>query len=258
MPIHWRWLVRRTTSGAVGWIVNAPDIKPVVTRDFRASSESVYVVRNIVTEDSYVSTLTKSEARHRFGLDLDRPVVTMVANLQPWKNYPMFLRVARAVLDTGQEAAFVSAGEARTRTILRETRDLADRLRLTGHLHFMGRVACVPDLLRASDVVVLTSDREGMPNVLLEACFAGVPCVSSDNGAAHEIIADERTGFVVSVGNVQEMAQRVCWLLRDEALRCRMGEAARQRMLTRFSAETAVDQLVSIYSAAAGSARAAG
>ena len=87
----------------------------------------------------------------------------------------------------------------------------------------------------ALDVVVLTSDNEGMPISLIEAALAGRPAVTTDVGSAPEVVIDGETGFVTST-HVDDLAKAVERLLADPELRARMGDAATGRAVRQFGA----------------------
>ena len=98
----------------------------------------------------------------------------------------------------------------------------------------------------ASDVVVLTSDNEGMPVSLIEAVFVGRPCVTTDVGGACEVVANGRTGMVTAT-DVGALAAAVTRLLDDEDLRGAMGAAAAVRAHRYFGAERLAQDITGIY-----------
>lgn len=242
-----RWLIRRTTAKVSGWIVNSHAIGPVVARDFRVAPGRIYVVHNLIASESFQTDLTRQEARARLGLPTDIPIVVMVANVLAIKNYPMFVRTARTVRDAGRQALFLAAGRHEAPELQRQLESLTAELGVQSSLRFLGLCREVPALLRACDVFVLTSNSEGLPNALLEASFAGLPCVSTANGGAEDIIVDGQTGFLVPVNDHRSMADRVAKLLADPEQAARIGQAARCYMKKTFSPEAIVDRLVALY-----------
>ena len=108
---------------------------------------------------------------------------------------------------------------------------LSEELGLGPSFIFLGQRHDVPQLLLGMDVFVLTSHTEGLPNALMEAMAAGLPCVVTDAGGCREVVADEETGFVVPIDDEERLAERILLLLRDEELRGRMGNRGRARML---------------------------
>jgi glycosyltransferase involved in cell wall biosynthesis len=109
----------------------------------------------------------------------------------------------------------------------------------------------VETVYSASDVVVLTSDNEGMPVSLIEAALAGRPCVTTDVGGASEVVASGTTGIVTTT-DVSALAAAVGQLLHDEELRRTMGTAAVARAQRLFGAERLANDTADIYEELAG------
>lgn len=183
----------------------------------------------------------KSEARKRLGIEEDRRVVAFVARLTHVKRPDRFLDVARQIAAVDDSITFLVAGEGPLlETVRRDASELEDQIR------FLGWVSDVGEVYAASDLVLLTSDNEGMPVSLIEAAMCGVPAVATDVGSVREVVEDGRTGFVHSrdVGRLSDAALR---LLRDEGLRETFGHAARQRARSRFSVERLVADTADAY-----------
>src|SRR6185369_3181875 len=106
---------------------------------------------------------------------------------------------------------------------------------------FLGARADVPDLLAASDVVVLASLAEALPTALMEAAAAGRPCVATRVGGVPEIVDDGVTGLLVPPSDAPALARALTCLARDPALRADMGRAARERAEARFSLDAQID-----------------
>src|SRR5690606_8224798 len=88
----------------------------------------------------------------------------------------------------------------------------------------LGRRTDVPDLLRASDVFVLPSHREGLPVGLMEAMACGLPVITTDIRGAREVVGHGRAGIVVPARDPLALAEALCRLAADEALRTRLGQ----------------------------------
>jgi len=98
---------------------------------------------------------------------------------------------------------------------------------------------------RDADLLVLTSDHEGAPNVVMEAMACGIPVVSTDAGDAHAIIGSGRGGFCAR--SEDDLTAQVASLVTDERLRDAMGREARQTALSSFSVSGLPESLQSIY-----------
>ena len=104
-------------------------------------------------------------------------------------------------------------------------------------MHFLGRRTDVEWILAGVDLLVLTSDLEGMPGVAIEAAMAGCPVVSIPVGGIDEVVEDGVTGLVLADADPGRMAEAVAALLADADRRHAMGTAARAGS-ERFSAAT--------------------
>ncbi|HUU09589.1 MAG TPA: glycosyltransferase family 4 protein [Phycisphaerae bacterium] len=250
MGLPSRWFNWAMARGTAGWIVNSGAVRRVLVERCGILAEKVHVVPNAVIASRFETRLTREEARARFGIGPDDgAVVTILANLRRVKNHAMFLRVAKRLVEGGAAARFLVAGDGPEKDALH--RAAAD-LGVTGYVRFLGKCQQVPDLFRATDMCVLTSVSEGLPNVLIEAASAGVPCVSTDNGGAADVVVDGETGYLVKVDDDEAMAARIAAMLADPSLCEKMGRATREHVARRFSMEALGDRLLAVYRDAAG------
>jgi glycosyltransferase involved in cell wall biosynthesis len=142
------------------------------------------------------------------------------------------------------DAELVIAGE---KPMPEEPARLASSLGLDGHIHLLGRRGDMPDVLAALDVFVLPSESEGMSNAILEAMAMRLPVVVTAVGGAPEVIDEGRTGYLVDYPDSAAMASRLAMLLADGPLRERVGAAARERVVSAYSAASMVRQIEDLY-----------
>jgi len=102
----------------------------------------------------------------------------------------------------------------------------------------VGHVAEVPQFLRSIGVLCFPSHREGLPNAVIEASASEVPVVGWDVTGTRDAIIDGLTGALVPLGDTEQMASRICELIRDEPVRSEQGRAARNLVAERFEAES--------------------
>jgi len=110
----------------------------------------------------------------------------------------------------------------------------ATERRLEGRLSLLGRREDVNVLMGLSSLLLLTSLKEGMPNIVLEAQSLGRPVVATDVGAVSEIVVHEETGLLCQSKDIDGLAAACVELLSDPAKTQRLGELGRRRMATRF------------------------
>ena len=114
-------------------------------------------------------------------------------------------------------------------------------------MSFLGARNDIPQILRDSDVLVLCSDDEGFPNVVVEAMAAGKPVVTTLVGDAPLVVADGETGYVVPFGNEEALVNRTRYLCENTQVRDDMGKAGRRRVENLFSYSSLGGILVAIY-----------
>jgi glycosyltransferase involved in cell wall biosynthesis len=221
-----------------------------------------------VTADEAEAFVARRVTRRRVvvipnGVDLSRPVLPRaprepgapfrwiaVGRLQPAKDYPGLLAAFRRVLDAGCAAELSIAGEGAVRQALE---DEVRRLGLEGSVRLLGHRDDVERLFAEADGYVLSSVREGMPNALLEASWAGLPVVATRVGAVEGIVAAFGNGAVVPPGDPGALADAMLDLMaRSPAERERLGASGREGVRARHALDAMVDRWSALYAAAAG------
>lgn len=127
----------------------------------------------------------------------------------------------------------------------------AEAAGLAGRITWLGARphADVLAALRRADLFVLAcriaadGDRDGLPNVLLEAQSQGIACVATSISAIPELIDDGRTGLLVPPGDADALAKAMALLIREPALRQRLGRAGLKRVHAAFAMEPGIDRL---------------
>lgn len=96
-----------------------------------------------------------------------------------------------------------------------------------GVVDFLDKQAHIEDLYCASDIFVLSSDREGTPNVIMEAMSCGLPVIATNVGGISKLVQDGKTGFLIETGSSAAIAEKLVTMLSDMELRLKMGNAGR-------------------------------
>jgi glycosyltransferase involved in cell wall biosynthesis len=130
-------------------------------------------------------------------------------------------------------------------------KQMAEAGGLAPHVHWMGAQAQneVLKQYRAADLFVLAAriagdgDRDGLPNVLMEAHSQGLACLSTRVGGVPELIIGGETGLLVEPDDPQALAVELERLIKDPKLRARLGAAAMIRVRTHFALDAEIDRL---------------
>lgn len=185
-----------------------------------------------------------AKARSMLGLPQGCPVVAYVGRITGIKRPDRLLAVAREVHRAVPEAHFVVCGAGDFRPDPEALAELGDSL------HQLGWRADVETVYAAADMVLLTSDNEGMPVSLIEAGLAGLPTVATDVGSVAEVVQHGTTGFLAAP-RTADLARHTVTLLRDAQLRREMGARARAFATRRFGEERLVADTQALYTSIA-------
>jgi glycosyltransferase involved in cell wall biosynthesis len=187
-----------------------------------------------------------SEIRRQLGLEPDDIVFGKVARLFHLKGHNHLIEAAPAVAAAIPKARFLLVGDG----LLREhyQKRIAE-LGLTQHFRFTGLVPPddVADYLHAMDVVVHTSDWEGLPRVLPQALLAGKPVIAFNIDGAPEVCIPDVTGLLAEHGNAAQLTAAMLRLGTDAELRRRLGAAGRERCGDVFRHEFMTRRIREVY-----------
>ena len=169
----------------------------------------------------------------RFSLYPDRLNVLWMGRLTRVKRPDRVIELAKRF----PEVNFIVAGDGEQREEL--------EAKSVKNVKFLG-VQSSDEMFSLADVVLLTSDSEGMPLTLIEGQMAGVPAIATDVGSVSEIVENEVTGFVTST-QIDQIASSLGRLIDDSMLRSIMAKNAKERALDRFSIEKMVESHIQVY-----------
>ena len=104
------------------------------------------------------------------------------------------------------------------------------------------------ELLSTVDIVVLpTSYGEGVPRILIEAASCGVPIIASNVPGCREIVVHQENGLLIPPKNWKALAEAIEYLAEKPAIRQRMGENGRKKVLAEFDEEIVINKTLNVY-----------
>ena len=186
----------------------------------------------------------RASMRASLGLQMDDVVVTMVARLEPPKDHDTFLRGFCRVVAREPRARALLVGYGLQRARIEEQ---VRRLGLEQRVSMLGYREDVAALLQASDLLVLTTEREGFARALVEGMLVGLPIVTSDVVGTRDVVQHGRTGLLVPPGNAAALAAAVIGLIDDPVLAGRYGQAARDFAAAHFDERPAARRVGEAY-----------
>jgi glycosyltransferase involved in cell wall biosynthesis len=158
---------------------------------------------------------------------------TFVGALQERKGVGALVEAAALVLRRHPAATFSIVGP--DAGCLASVRERISQLGLEKQVCWLGERDDVGQILEESNVFVLPAIADPLPLVVLEAMQAGVPVVATASGGCEEMVIDGETGYLVPIGDVAALADRLCRLLANPTAAAEMGVNGRRRFLNHFS-----------------------
>jgi glycosyltransferase involved in cell wall biosynthesis len=172
--------------------------------------------------------------------------ILFVGRLEPYKGVDTLLNALAALKQQATKPFSLRiAGDGSLKAQLIAD---AQRMELGDSVEFMGWISAdqIPQVYQSSDIFVLPSVVEGMPNGVLESMSTGLPSIASRVPGTEELITDGETGITFNPGDVESMTAALKSLIEDDEARARMGNAARMAAIER-SWEKVAAQYAKIY-----------
>jgi glycosyltransferase involved in cell wall biosynthesis len=217
--------------------------RQALPRPLRRDAQVVIHGVDVSPDQRRATESLRREVRDELGVPADDVLVLTVANLRPEKGYDVLLEAARILVARGAPVSFISVGHG----------PLADQLnRIHGDLglgqrfRFLGLRDDVLRVMAGADVFTLASHHEGMPVAIMEATSVGLPLVLTAVGEFPRIFSDGRDALLVPAGRPDLLADSLEQVVRNPALRERLGKAALDRSAM-FDVRAAAHQIEDLY-----------
>ena len=221
------------------------------TRDYLLDREDlpddlVTMISNGIDAEVFspASAGVREAARAALGIPRDGLVIGGVGRLVAQKNFALFLEVAARVLAGHPSVLFVIAGTGPQEEALKEK---VASLGISDQVRFLGHVSDCLALYHAFDALLMSSDFEGTPMVLLEAMSCGLPVVASAVDGIAEVCTDGHDALLIAPGDVAGFAAVLEGMLQDDGLMANLGRNARNTILERYEIRHLVRRIECIY-----------
>ncbi|MEW5758336.1 MAG: glycosyltransferase [Candidatus Omnitrophota bacterium] len=183
--------------------------------------------------------LKRNRIRNQLGISDDAIVIINIGRFSKEKGQMILARAYHRLLEKypNKKIYCLLGGDGHTQQIVE---NYINTNNLTKFL-ILGRISEVNQYLSASDIFVMASDFEGMPNSMMEAMASGLPCVSTNRTGALDVARDDHEAIYIDVGSVEQLTDKLAYLIDRPDERQRIGKNAQER-LKEFSIEKMVNR----------------
>jgi glycosyltransferase involved in cell wall biosynthesis len=202
------------------------------------------LIENGIDIGQYARRRPLAEAKRLLGQPPDRFVVGAIGRLSAEKGFDLLIRAVHRLLQERSDLALVIAGEGDEAPRLQR---LIDELGVGERMRLLGYCADPRTVYEALDVFALSSFREGLPNVLLEAMATAVPVVATRIAGIPRLVEDGVNGLLIEPGNSDALSAAVMRLAGDADLRTRLGPAARRTIEERYDFAQRMQKIANLY-----------
>lgn len=173
-----------------------------------------------------------------------KTVIGTIAELHQNKGLNYLVNAMRMVVEKYPNAICVIVGDGQEREALG---NLVKERNLEQYVFFTGYMENAFEYLKAFNIFILPSLKEGLPYVLLEAGCASLPVVATNVGGIPEIAEDMKSGALVQPKNARELAHAISFMIEHPVLRRQYGAALRERVIERFGMERMIEEVNNLY-----------
>jgi len=220
--------------------------KQSVRETFHFSSDKIWKICPGVDCNRFNPRIEGNEVRERFGIDLDNPVLGIVARIQPHRRFDVFLKaIYYVVKEVPHLKVFIIGRGTHINEVAIEP---VEALGLKDHVIFTGyQLKDYTKLLAAIDIkVFLVPGSDGSCRAVREAMAMGKPVIVARKGMLPEIVEDGVSGLIIK-DTPENLADAIIRLIKDASLREKMGVAARKRMSEEFNSEVQLSKIEEVY-----------
>jgi glycosyltransferase involved in cell wall biosynthesis len=242
----YRLVERSLASTTTALVAVSPEVRDDLVALGVAPAEKFTIIRLGIELEQRVGAQpgAREHIRRLLGIAPDRFVVGWIGRMTAVKRTDDILLAMKLLRDGGVDACLCLVGDGPDRE---DVERYAHELGVVKSCFFLGYQDDVAPYYAAFDALVLPSANEGTPVSAIEALAGGRPVVATRVGGVPDVVRDRVDGFLVNAEDVEALAERLGRLAADPGLARRMGEAGRERVLSRYSVERLVDDVDVLY-----------
>ena len=220
------------------------DLRDYFVKELSIPESAIQIVLNGVDVDRFNPKNKNSLFMSILPIDFAGTILINVGRLVDAKDHQTLLKAMKRIVQNGHNVFLVLVGDGELRPVIEQQ---ISQLGLNNCVKMLGMRTDVDKLLLGADIFVMSSKREGLPMVLLEAMSCGLPVVSTDVGGISEIIRDHENGFLVEARKPDLLAKAIEQILDNFEVGELLGKQARKIIIENYSLKASAKSYIQLY-----------
>lgn len=229
-------------------IVISKYLKDYLIDKYNVDNEKIIVIKNGIDVDFFCKSKYLDSNVNRSNSYHGKLVISYIGRLSVEKHPEKIIEIANEIVNIRNDKRFIFfiAGDG---PLMNDLEKMIAKFNLGEYVNLMGAISDVPNFLCNSDVVLLTSEIEGIPIVILESLSMEIPVIATNVGGVSEIVIDKSNGFLVEYGDnmIKDFADKIFELFEDDSKRKEMRSEARLKILNDFNIKKSVKKYEDIF-----------
>jgi len=224
--------------------INKDDYKVAIEKNMVPNGKVVYIKGVGVDTDRFDAKNISCDRLTILLSEFTGCIFISVGRLDREKHFDHLLKAFSLVKQERDDFKFLLVGDGGEGLYLK---DLSNELNLQDYVEFLGYVEDVERFLRVSNAFVFASSREGLPLSIMEAMAMEKPIVAYNIRGVRDLVEEGVNGFLVSFGDIKELAERIIYLMEHPEIAEEMGKRGRERIEKEFSLDVILPQMKALY-----------
>ncbi|MDZ5782820.1 glycosyltransferase family 4 protein [Marinococcus luteus] len=248
---RFKWFARRFRQkclrNADRFVAISEEIKDNIQKTLKVQ-ESIVKIPNGVDVDKFhpVSEKRKNQIKEKLDLPSGSVIALFAGAINKRKGIEDLLE-AVDMLENETKGIIVLCGPILENIQFEDRIAEINKLKTSTNIIYKGSVDNIEEYMQASDIFLLPSYSEGLPNVLLEANSSGLASIATDIGGNRDVVTDKYNGYLVPVKNANLLSEKLQKLIDEKDLREKMGKNARDLVCENFSLENVATKYLHLY-----------
>ncbi len=188
---------------------------------------SSYLIKTHSIDKNIIDLLNKLKSKYI--------IIGIIARIERQKRIDLSLLLLKKLLDNGFNIFFVYMGDG---PLEFEMNKMSQEMRIQNNCLFLGYVKNAQNYIKYFDIILFTSDWEGLPLTFWEAMYSSVPIISTDVGGAREILVNNNCGLVFPNGDLNEGEKAITQLIKNKALRNELGINGKKAITNKYNIDS--------------------